>query len=45
MGDAEVVTCGFTDHVETGTSVDDTFVNVTSVDDDFHRGILGIHEG
>ena len=41
----EVLTCGFTDHVDTGTSVDDATVNVASFDDDFHRGVLRIHEG
>ena len=45
MGDAEVVTCGFTDHIDTGTSIDDAFVNVASFDDDFHRGVLGVLEG
>ena len=45
MGDAEVVTCGFTDHVDTGPSVDDASMNVTSFNDDFHRGVLGVHEG
>ena len=45
MGEAEGLTCGFTDHVDTGTTVDDTSVNVSSLDDDFHRGVLGVHEG
>ena len=45
MGDVEVVTCGFTDYVDTGTSVDDASRNVSSFDDDFHRGVSGFHEG
>ena len=45
MGEAEGLTCGFTDHVDTGTSVDDAFVNVASFDDDFHGDVLGVYEG
>ena len=40
MGDDEVVTCHFTDDIDTGATV-----NILSLDDEFHRGVLGIHEG
>ena len=43
--EAEVLACGFTDHVDTGTFVDDATMNVASFDDDFYRGVLRIHEG
>ena len=45
MGDAEVVTCGFIDDFDIGTTVDDAAVNVSSLDDDFHHRVLGVHEG
>ena len=34
-----------TDYVNTGASVDDATMKVASLDDDFHGGVLGIHEG
>ena len=42
---AELLARGFTDHVDTGTSVDVATVKVASLDDDFNRGVLVIHEG
>mgnify|MGYP007109638789 FL=1 len=37
--------CGLTDHVDTGTFIDDASVNVASFDDDFHRSVLGVYKG
>ena len=40
----EIMACGLADDVDTVASVDYAPMKVASLNDDFHGGILGIHE-
>ena len=40
----EIVVCGLANDVKTGASVDYATMKVASLNDDFHGGVLGIHE-